>query len=104
MSDEKTEMPELSKIVGLIMENPELVEQISRLGKTDTPTPKKEESTVSAEAPTEAEPASVRISSKSEKRSQLLHALKPYLSDSRAKAVDTMLTFGEIFDMMKLGK
>ncbi|MBR2466186.1 MAG: hypothetical protein IKB38_04575 [Clostridia bacterium] len=99
---------DLAGLVSAIMEHPELIEQISRLaGGDQTPEEKKDEIDVSAEAPEEkaprAEPVQAQPSG-DERRSRLLCALKPYLSDKRARAIDSMLTFGEIFDMMKAKK
>ncbi len=108
MSAEQT--PDLSKIVGIIMEHPELIEQISKLASG---TSEKSETAQSEELPAAkeeeivsvSEPASTRVhSSNSKRRTQLLYALKPYLSEKRSHAIDSMLTFGEIFDMMKQGK
>ncbi len=95
--------PELSKIVSVIMEHPELIEQISSLVSSEKgeaeeeaakPEEVKEEIAVSAPAASILQPAA-------KQRSRLLYALKPYLSEKRSKAIDSMLTFGEIFDMMK---
>lgn len=101
---------DLSKVVGTIMEHPELIEQISKLvGGGDK---QEEEKTGTAEIAdsvaekveqSTAESASSDISD-SGKRTRLLYALKPYLSEKRARAIDSMLTFGEIFDMMKSKK
>lgn len=108
MSEEKGSMPDLSRIIEMIMANPELVAQIANLGKSDSqpassPEPTSEISSAPAEVP---EPVSVYTptSSPDRRRTQLLSALKPYLSESRARAVDSMLTFGEIFDLMRSKK
>ncbi len=105
MSAENTN--DLSKIIGVIMEHPEIIEEISRLAGTKK---EPEEPTVTAPAePEEPEAVSEAVSARasvrdSRKRSQLLYALKPYLSERRSRAIDSMLTFGEVFDMMKSGK
>ncbi len=107
MSAENT--PDLSKIIGVIMEHPELIEQISQLANAapeEKGEDKKEELPPiieKEEKTSEAVSAGARFSD-SKRRSQLLYALKPYLSEGRARAIDSMLTFGEIFDMMKSGK
>ncbi len=96
--------PDLSKIVGIIMEHPEIVGQISSLlsggeGTADAPSegePRAESAAVSA-AP--SPPQSGRRSD----RARLLGAMKPYLSESRARAVDTMITVTEILESMKGG-
>lgn len=99
--------PDIGKLIQLIMENPSLVEEISKLGssaeKEDTSEPQTEpslpEPTSAAEqtaAPVIAAPPSAKA-----KRTQLLGALKPYVSAERAKAIDSMLSVAEILDMMK---
>lgn len=99
---------DLAGLVSAIMEHPDLIEQISRLaGGGSTPEEKSEESTAPVEAPEEKVPRAEPVfsqPSRDERRSRLLYALKPYLSEKRARAVDSMLTFGEIFDMMKAKK
>ena len=90
---------DLSKIVGLIMENPNLIAEIKALaekedGSAQRPSEAKEEpTTVTASIETAAPPRS--------KRRELLSALKPYLSEERCKAVDQMISLGEILDMMR---
>lgn len=98
---------DLSKVVSLIMENPKLIEEISALAKsekgkndeTDTPP------TLVTEEPT-VEIAKVDDTYKAarggkSRRNELLCAMKPYLSQERAKAVDSMLTIVEILDLMR---
>ena len=96
--------PDISKIISLIMENPQLVEQISSLAKSESTENKHEES-----APEESVTASVSsqpimdYDRKSSTRSQLLRAMKPYLSESRGRAIDSMLSISGILDAMKRG-
>ncbi len=101
------ETPDIGKIIQLIMENPSLVAEISRLANSDS---EKETSEAVAEPsppalekaeapvppPTVQAAAPVRA-----KRAQLLGALKPYVSAERAKAIDSMISVAEILDMMK---
>ena len=90
--------PDLSKIVGVIMEHPEIVGQISALLSK----PDEDEEEIKSEptvAPVSSTPKAVRHSD----RSRLLGAMKPYLSESRARAVDTMITVTEILESMKGG-
>ncbi len=99
---------DLAGLVSAIMEHPDLIEQISRLAGGDSePDTKKEDNDASSEVLEEnasrAEPVLAQPSG-DERRSRLLYALKPYLSEKRARAIDSMLTFGEIFDMMKAKK
>ena len=102
-----SDMPDLSKIVNLIMENPTLIAEISALAKGDSA---KEEHTSAAPEPIAQTPASTPASipagalpiiSKSEKRQRLLSAMKPYLKDERSRAIDSMLSVAEILDMVR---
>jgi hypothetical protein len=100
---------DVSKIIGLIMENPDIIERIKSLSNKETES--KEPSTKSDEVTQEAvlekeSKESVATYAKEQrhdkrKRSELLCALKPYLSESRSKAIDTMLNIFEVIDLMK---
>ena len=95
--------PDIGRLVQLIMEHPRLVEEISKLGENDGAEPEKvkQEETVAA-VPTEVPNiASIPENSKRNKRTQLLGALKPYLSGERAKAIDSMISVVEIIELMK---
>lgn len=96
---------DLSKIVNLIMENPDLVEQIRSLanseeaGKEETKERVAEASTAAAEPPTyrsENLPARQR-------RTLLLSALKPYISPERGRAIETMIGIADALDAIKGG-
>ena len=100
---------DISKVVGLIMENPALIEQIANLAKSKE-VPSDTESKSVEEAPKTVENPPMQTSSEAtylqkprgvQDRSRLLSALKPYVSEERAKAIDSMLTIAEILDMMK---
>jgi hypothetical protein len=99
---------DLSKVISLIMENPSLVQQISNLAKgQNESTPddlqqKTEEKVVKeqVEEPTSA-PTYAPILNQRSNRTQLLGALKPYVSKERAKAIDSMISIADILDMMK---
>lgn len=86
---------DLSKIVNLIMENPSLVEQISNLAKGSEDKPPAEETI--AESPVTAELK--EQNPRKLHRSQLIGAMKPYLSPERRKAVETMLSIMDILDI-----
>ena len=97
---------DISKVIGLIMENPQLIEQISSMAKGyGEPTkPASTEEPQSIAAPIEkAEPTSVPTYSTRDKsnRAQLLGALKPFVSPERAKAIDSMITIADILDVMR---
>ena len=100
---------DLSKVIGLIMENPSLVEQISSLVKQsstenkpeDIPPATEETSVLKEENEPKAEPTYSPIIGQRNNRAQLLGALKPYVSKERAKAIDSMISIADILDMMK---
>ena len=101
---------DVGKVIGMIMENPELVSQIAAMARSEPPAPSAEKA-VEPEAikPTE-ESVSTAVSANATypvqntarvNRTQLLGALKPYVSEERAKAIDSMLTIADILDMMR---
>lgn len=102
-----SEMPDLSKIIGLIMENPELISKIQGLAKgDDEKTVPMEAENVTAEKsePVAAVAANTNAQAQlgaREKRNRLLYAMKPYLSSERAKAIDSMMSIADIVDMIK---
>ncbi len=96
--------PDLGKIVQLIMENPGLIEEISKLASPDT------QSEPASEAPrpaleevkaTETVTPALPATQAKPNRTELLGALKPYVSAERAKAIDSMISVAQILDMMK---
>ena len=95
---------DLGRVISIIMENPRLIEEISTLVNTQEKSEPAVEETVAElkkeEVPTIA-PISSAVSLGQSNRSQLLGALKPYVSKSRAEAIDSMLTIANILDMMK---
>ena len=94
--------PDISRLVSLIMENPQLVEQISNLAKSDssdTQKAKAEESAPPSAEVAASAPPEKRINT----RSELLRAMKPYLSESRGRAIDSMLSISGILEVMKRG-
>ena len=107
MSEDGKTMPDVGRLVELIMKNPELIERISNLANADESSDGEAVNQASDGVITDAEPkpesqtASLDFESESKKRARLLYALKPYLSERRAKALDSVMTFSEIFDTMK---
>lgn len=96
--------PDLSKLVGLIMQNPELISQISALAKSDNTgkDTSSEEETLDEMPTTEAVSVSAPTSNNMRShRQELLYAMKPYLSESRRTAIDSMISISEIIDMMR---
>ena len=101
---------DIGKVIGLIMENPQLIEQIANLAKQNTPQASRPEeakveaaeATVKEEVvPTVTAPTYKSITHQRGNRAQLLGALKPYVSEERAKAIDSMISIADILDMMK---
>lgn len=103
---------DLSKIVNLIMENPKLIEEIKNLGADkaqteepasvteDVPIPEKE---TAAEADNKVtyESVSSNLGANRIRRKDLLLALKPYVSEERGRAIDSMMSIADILDMMR---
>ena len=98
---------DIGRVVGLIMENPQLIEQIAALAKgqgepkAEPPVEEvvKEETPIEA-TPTVSTPTPVRGQERAH-RAHLLGALKPYVSKERAKAIDSMISIADILDMMR---
>ena len=96
---------DLSKIVGLIMENPKLIEEIKNLSSkasSDDSTQEIEEASVKETTKSEADTAIARTENSARiKRRELLSALKPYVSEGRGKAIDSVMSIVDILDMMR---
>ena len=96
---------DLSKIVNVIMQNPDLIAKISSLvnapeGRDEKPTV--ENASVPIESPddrSEAAPTFAPTSNKA-RRKELLNAMKPYLSEQRRGAIDSMSSILDILDVM----
>ena len=115
--------PDISKIIGLIMENPDIIEKIRTLSDesqnskepsteaikknndeiehNESITESSENTSVTASASTENIAKSAAGRDK-KRRAALLCALKPYLSSERSRAIDTMLSVIEVIDIMKV--
>ncbi len=105
--------PDLSRMVSLIMQNPDLIKQIEALARQDTEqtspagtegapptTAAPEDATDTTEIPVAAMQRSTR---KREKRTQLLTALRPYVSEKRSKTLDTLIGMTDLFDLIGRG-
>lgn len=89
---------ELNKIVGMIMENPELIEKIKAMssgGESDTHT-----SADATEMP-EVSYEEKTYAPKASKRNELLSALKSFLSEERKRSLETMMTIADVLDTVK---
>ena len=110
MSTGGGQSPDLSRIVSLIMQNPDLVHQIENLARQDAPPDGageaiKEEASPPIRAAEESVPAAVPAQSVGvrEKRTRLLSALRPYVSEKRSKTLDTLIGAMDIFDLIGRG-
>ena len=108
---------DLSKIVGLIMENPDIIEKIRALATSgEAEQEAKDDLTQSAkavsgeekrEAPDEkseakSTPAAAKVNTGTpHRRHDLLCALKPYVSKRRASAIDTALGIMDVLNIIK---
>ena len=88
---------DLSKIIDLIMANPNLIKEIQALADKGEGESEGNEKEPVQEIPT-VSPEKIQPKSR---RRELLCALKPYLSEERCRAVDQMLSITDILDMMR---
>ena len=112
MSTASGQSPDLSRIVSLIMQNPDLIRQIENLAKQNTEEISGETENGTAIAPAEeptaqaspaSAPAMVHSVDKREKRTHLLSALRPYVSEKRGKTIDTLLGAMDLWDLVSGG-
>lgn len=106
------ENQDISKIIGIIMENPDIIARIKGLlDKQDASDIKTEQAAAikaddgqnegqSEPAATETNDAYLKSQSK-KKRRELLSALKPYVKSERAQAIDTMLSVIDVITTIK---
>ncbi len=98
-----TKQQDLSALVSKILEHPELVAQITGLLAESTPS--EAQSTAIAEtAVPPIEEIEAQISpgkSKQENRKKLLAALRPFLSERRRGALDSLETVATLFEITK---
>ena len=108
-------MADISKILGIIMENPEIIEKIKEMAHSGEKAGEKEamteeiktepsgEAEVSATAETKdtAEASALPRARDKKRRHDLLCAIKPYVSAERGRAIDTMLSVVEVLEIMK---
>lgn len=94
---------DLSKVIGMIMENPTLVreirEMVERSGNDE----------LSTQSINKGDPeSSIRKSSEDaheghhqNRRNDLLRAIRPYLSEERGKAIESMIAIADILSLSK---
>ncbi len=94
---------DISKIVSLIMENPQLIDQIKTLADKKDGENAENAEIQDTKALGDTVPA---VTYKSEddgrsRRKKLLYALKPYLSEERARAIDSMMNISDILEIAR---
>ena len=95
---------DLTSLVSKILAHPELVEQISSLlGENESPSVMRaateEESEGSEPIADEGASAIPRGNDKQENRRRLLTALRPFLSERRSRALDSVETVATLFNL-----
>lgn len=89
---------ELNKIVGMIMENPELVAKIKAMGESAQSSGGEDAAPV---ALSEKSPRQEPYTPSRSKRNELLRSLENFLSDERKKSLETMMTIADVLDSVK---
>lgn len=99
MSDNKQDF---SLLVSKILEHPELVAQITGLlSESENESRENESIRVSTPSITETAVEQPMDKSKHENRQKLLAALRPFLSEKRRGALDSLQTVATIFEITK---
>ena len=92
--------PDLSGIINLIMQNPALIEQISALAKQKPEV----EADITEEEPTSEQTATITdvrpTPPPKSNRRDLINAMKPYLSENRQIAIDSMSSILDVIDVV----
>ena len=93
---------DISKIISAIMENPALVEEIRSLAIKNEE-PKDTHKTAKTEPDERSEEAALDLAhpKKASRRNDLLRAMRPYLSEERGKAIESMITIADIIFAIK---
>lgn len=99
--------PDLAGIINLIMQNPSLIAEISALANPKTEEVAEPEATEVQEIKEEvtkteipAATQTVSVPLMRTHRHDLLNAMKPYLSESRRSAIDSMASILDVIDVM----
>ncbi len=98
---------DMAKIVNMILENPQLVEEIRRLASKEDSEKKEVSETPVDLAENNGDTAPGELSQKNafqentyahkkSRRNELLRALTPYVSEQRGKAIESMITIADI--------
>ena len=102
------ENQDISKIIGIIMENPDIIARIRSLADSENEKSAAavaeyvgpEQQSAVNDVKKDTEPSHNRAQSKKRQR-ELLTALKPYVKNERAKAIDTMLSVIDVITTIK---
>jgi hypothetical protein len=109
-------MPDVSATIDKLLANPELINMVaSAIGKSSPVTDEKEQNAVLVSSKTGSVPDVISSiapvlsalkgadghNSRSDHRSCLLAALKPYLCKERCEAIDYMIKLGKISELLK---
>lgn len=108
---------DISKMIGILMQNPELLSQIKALMSGSAQTQSSSEPTdrtandisTQIQAQSVIQPTDIPTANEAandaelhkKRRNELMRALKPYVSGKRAEAIDSMLSIVEVFSIMK---
>ena len=106
---------DVSRLVGLIMENPEIIDKIRALASGDVGARSEENevktegaiikqennSEAQKESKTSVETVAKLNTGGTDRRNKLLLALKPYVSSKRAGAIDTALGIMDVLSIIK---
>ena len=100
---------DISKMISILMQNPDIIERVKALAEktedsknfgtvdsTELLTESNKEDNNTANLKEES-----NVHTERDRRQKLLSAIKPYLSRERGKAIDTMLSVIEVFDIIK---
>lgn len=102
MSEETKSAPDISKVISVIMENPDILERISSLVKNDAESKSEgSDQAPQAVAQTSSTYSEAIAAPGRTRRAQLLGALKPYVKEERARAIDSVIAIADILDMMR---
>lgn len=96
--------PDISKIINIIMQNPSLIEQIASLANSSDEAPEEKKADEAVSAPPVSETASeTSVGAQPLMRAHrhdLINAMKPYLSEKRRSAIDSMSSILDVIDVM----
>ncbi|MCQ2414403.1 MAG: hypothetical protein MJ082_06410 [Clostridia bacterium] len=93
---DKNDTPDLAAVIQSIMNNPSLMAQISAIANANQ---SPQVPPTAAEEPVSAPEGAIprlKLNFKDDRRNGLFAALKPYLSENRAKALDSMTVIAEL--------